>query len=349
MLRPSVFAIRNVVCTLALLLFIACHREPPPSGSDATKAQLLEVQRLHGRVVIDSANSELPVDLAVSSSYVMLLSRSGTVLRAFNRASYNLEDTAHFDSLPIGSATSLEWSRSCETCYSIFDIKRRQILEVRFSDRVSTIFSLERVIPLRVDNAVLSVTPVSGQRYALLGTFIGGRVALVDEDGQLLQMIGAVPAGHDTVPVVVRQHAHEGRAVAHPQRDVVAVGLLYSGAVQIIDVEAEQALEVPGPTAFPSDYGWRMRFGHPSMGLKQSSRYGYLDITATDSLIFALFSGRGIMEKGSATSRTVHVFNWQGEFIKELALDTAVVAMTMDARKAVLYGILKSGAIVLFE
>ncbi len=68
---------------------------------------------------------------------------------------------------------------------------------------------------------------------------------------------------------------------------------------------------------------------------------GYVDGSASKNHLFALFSGR-TREGGKGRAymgRFVHVFDWDGNFVMAIQLDTDVAAITVDEDERVLYAI----------
>jgi len=88
--------------------------------------------------------------------------------------------------------------------------------------------------------------------------------------------------------------------------------------------------------------GYRMR-GSPDFSIFKSdmsdSRYYYTRVQADDQYIYALFVGDKISDKESFSKvDEVHVFDWNGNFVKKLRLSNSIREMSLNIKNNRLYG-----------
>jgi len=69
------------------------------------------------------------------------------------------------------------------------------------------------------------------------------------------------------------------------------------------------------------------------------TKYGYLDITCTNSYIFAQYAGESHAGDIEYTSKFVHVFTWEGEPVARLLLDRYVLGICVDEQTNTLYAL----------
>lgn len=69
------------------------------------------------------------------------------------------------------------------------------------------------------------------------------------------------------------------------------------------------------------------------------TKYGYLDITCTNSYIFAQYAGKSHAGDIEYTSKFVHVFTWEGEPVARLLLDRYVLGICVDEQTNTLYAL----------
>ncbi len=77
------------------------------------------------------------------------------------------------------------------------------------------------------------------------------------------------------------------------------------------------------------------------MQLVADTRFGYVDVDATEETIFALYSGRTLEDFRSSASlgEFVHLFRWNGTFQAAYQLDTPVLTVAVEPAGRHLYAI----------
>jgi hypothetical protein len=147
-----------------------------------------------------------------------------------------------------------------------------------------------------------------------------------------------VPPGAEGVPEHVRQHAYQGVAVAHPSGTRVVVGNRHASKLEIYGADGALIATTDGPYPFRPKYSVG-EGKQPSFEAASDLRYGYLSVAATDQHILALFSGRTHypFPTTAVYGRYVHVFDWDGRFIKALRLDRDVHFIATGAPYTQLY------------
>ena len=137
----------------------------------------------------------------------------------------------------------------------------------------------------------------------------------------------------------VRQQAWGGEMAVHPSRPVFVLASRYAGRLESFDRNGVLQVKFRVPHEFDPDYvpaddGINMTRG-------DDFRFGYLDVAATEQHVYALFSGRLHREDGREAERgdQVHVFDWQGNLLRVIRLDTPIGRLAVDPARAALYGL----------
>jgi hypothetical protein len=180
-----------------------------------------------------------------------------------------------------------------------------------------------------------------GDHVIATGFFGDGRVGVFNRNGSAERWIGAVPTSVRDLPARVRQHAYQSTPSIHPDRSKLAIATRHAGDVEIYDVLSGSGLSVEAPFSFEPVYEVEYGAGRPRMERGDDSRFGYVDLTSTETAIYGLFSGRtrGGYRSRASFGEFVHIFTWDGRFIEALQLEEAVVGIAVDANNSILYAI----------
>lgn len=186
---------------------------------------------------------------------------------------------------------------------------------------------------------VYALEMVDERRAIGLGFFEEGRLGIFDLAAGTVSFAGAVPGNEADESFVRRQQAYQAYLAVNPARTRAVTATRLSTGVEIYDVSGELFAHAQTPYDFPVDYmvdqggefmpGWHNRFGYQS-------------VTATDNLIYALFSGKAeahFRGMSGAHAAFVHVFNWDGGLERVLRLDREVLDLAVDQAGATLYAI----------
>ncbi|GIW52814.1 MAG: hypothetical protein KatS3mg081_2169 [Gemmatimonadales bacterium] len=213
-----------------------------------------------------------------------------------------------------------------------------------FGLRRLTLYQIPNLDRLRVINFFTEVTVYDpawlDSHVAALGFFPDRhRVWVFDSLGKRVGGFGSLPASSVPAPVHVLQHAYQAALVTNPARTRLAVLTRHSGRVTIFERDGSLVTDTSGPVSFEPVFGVGEGARGPVMVSDERLRFGYIDGTATESRLFALFSGRRRADfPGEANfGEYVHVFDWNGTLREVLRLDTAALAIAVDPDGRTLY------------
>lgn len=116
--------------------------------------------------------------------------------------------------------------------------------------------------------------------------------------------------------------------------DRVVIGYLFSGQFEVFQLYGNQAVRMWGINKFPFEY----KVTNNTVKIPLSTRYGFVDLDCTDKYIYALFSGKTRDSDFPTYTNTVEVYNWTGERVAKLKLDTPVSLIAISPDNKYLYG-----------
>lgn len=328
---------------IPVVLFVtaaACSagEEGQPEGSPSAGAGVLR-----GEVLNKSDSLAQPVALAKVGEHLVVVdainepavhvvrASDGALVRSFGRKGSGPGE--------FRGARSVATSPRKESEFWVYDIELSRL--TRFDLRDSTRSGDHS---LTFSSGILPMELAWLGDSVLVGTgiFQEGRLALFDTAGRMLRTIGSVPGAEDgKVPVSVLQHAYTGTVAPAPDRTRVALVTRHADRLEIYPADGAGATIVRGPDGFDPAFEVRQLKGHPYMATGEDLRFGYIDVTTTDDLVFALYSGRTRREHPGRASFAdrVHVYDWSGNLKQVLKLDSAVIDIAVDQEGGRLYAI----------
>ena len=77
------------------------------------------------------------------------------------------------------------------------------------------------------------------------------------------------------------------------------------------------------------------------MGVKRSNPINYLNVCATENFVYLLYSGKSYEKDRlkAFVSNKIHVYDWNGEKVKSLALDVDVNEIVVSENDRTMYAI----------
>jgi hypothetical protein len=328
-------------------LVAACGKD---SGLKYGPAELdhtnLSATPVHGEVLFDEDILGMPMDLALLGDNLVVLdrsadsalqvidSRTGKLIRRFGREGQGPgEFTAAWAIDPVPGSDSEFWvydSRLGRQTY--VDLDEEFFKQGKLGDKIVNLqMEAPSLGPVRTDrNTSLS-----------LGFYDSGRLGVFDDEGTQVGTVASLPAASDDFPAYVRQQAYQATLVAHPNRGRFAATNRYASLIEFYDSDGSPVRTQDGPLAVNPSYRWEEDEEGPYMVQAEDTRLGYVDGSASKTHLFALFSGRTREQNRELAymGRFVHVFDWNGDFVAAIELDTYVAAITVDYDEGVLYGV----------
>jgi hypothetical protein len=158
------------------------------------------------------------------------------------------------------------------------------------------------------------------------GFYRDARVAILDGSGRRVAGIGPSFTHWSAAYPQVSQ----ARVALQPDGHLAVLANRHLASIELVDLEGATTTTVPGPVALPDGSG--------PPGLEAVA---YVDVTATATSIFALFSGRDVatFKRRASFGNCVHVFGWDGTFQRGLRLDGDVVAIAVTEGGSAIYAL----------
>ncbi len=199
----------------------------------------------------------------------------------------------------------------------------------------------DTVLPLRNGQPVMDAAWTRDGRLLGEGFFTGERFGIFGADGVMQAETGGVPGSSGDLPAAVRMQLYVGRMAAHPDGRRFVTAAQYASRIEFFDDSGRVTGAANVPVPFEPAFDIVRVEDRPVAKFRRDSPLAYMDIEASASRVFALFSGRRPDEwKARDTfARDIHVFDWSGEFVAVLRLDRDVIDIGLDPDGRRLYAI----------
>ena len=141
-----------------------------------------------------------------------------------------------------------------------------------------------------------------------------------------------------------------------PRGDLIALAFRWNNRLRIHSSENLEVIRsIAGPAETFSLFGVADRDGKPALVYTEDTALTYVDVTADNNVIVALYSARDQHQYGyrAPYGRELHVFSWDGRLVRRVTADIDLLKVRAAPERHTLYGLArredKRFAIVAFD
>ncbi|MEN8144530.1 MAG: BF3164 family lipoprotein [Gemmatimonadota bacterium] len=295
--------------------------------------------RISGRVLPETPELGLPSEIRVAGEHLVVLDRfADLAVHVLRRSSGAYVGGSGREGDGPGEFRA-PWNMEIvgEARVGILDLKLQRISWFSLQD-----YEFAGQQSLKGLGTVTDFVQLPSGDLVAIGSFGGGRLALTDAQGVFKHYAGDLPPSTSNIPTPVLLHAYQSYMESRPDGEYLALVTRHAGWLEIYDQSVISIVRTSGPFPFEPKYEVAQGARGPVMKSGPDLRFGYLDLSATDSRIYSLFSGRlrGAFPDGRAVyGRYVHVFDWEGNLIEVLELSGDTFAIAVDETGSQMYAI----------
>ena len=327
----------GLATALLAFQFTGCGDEPEAEGGiPESRLRSGRSTPISGLPVVASEHFGFPSWIAFAYGWLVVLDRRGDpwvhfidadesrVVKSFGRRGEGPADFGYVNQVLLAPGDSGHvW---------VFDDADRKLVRFPLSRDHLDASSLKVIRISPTTDLVHDLAWITPDRALGTGYFPEGTFVEIDAGGGVGPVFGPVPEGPPEVPTRVLHEIRYGEIAVNSRLSLVARASLQSGRLDFFalhdgrrvggaDVPVSFTPDLTPPDPRASRPHWReWRYRH------KGNHRAYLDLAASDDLLFALFFGglgRGnswfedVEEKG----HEVHVFTWSGELVRVFALE----------------------------
>ena len=331
------FSVASRLLIGCTVLVSACGKAATDAPPVAAAASFTEVDlpsfQLVGRVLPGSDSVFTGGPIAVLGSNVLVAEGKGPApLAVLDRQTGRfVERVASFGAGPgeFGGISSMNASGSNDVLLYDFGSRRAYTLN---TNQLQSPSGMWEQVHLVGGGAPLKPVLADGDSIVSNGLYADGRLAVYAPDGSLARHAGELPPGDEEVPGSIRNHAWQSFLYAHPQGSAFVLVNRHADMVEIYNRDLTPTKRVSGPLGFLPAFDIVAVDGAPVFVQDPDIRFGYTGVTATSDHIFALYSGRSMLEAPGRAflGSSVIVFDWGGTPIAKLNFEGDALSIAVS-------------------
>lgn len=165
---------------------------------------------------------------------------------------------------------------------------------------------------------------------------------LFDKDSKVLDYgINVYNAADNAFNMYTRFLSNQGDLVMRPGRNMFAYSVILSSNLDIVEIignkiELIKSLRLGDPICKPASNGI-----YQFADLTENTLVGYINLSATDKYIYALYSDKKIYES-ARKSHIVLVFDWEGNAVKRYDLDADAYYIAVNEKDETMFAAVKN-------
>ena len=236
--------------------------------------------------------------------------------------------------LSVGIIDSLVWAYDVSKrtiCYINF-LNHSKIECVNFGDK-----KIETVPYLRIEhlnkNTIIAANCDDSN----------SKIDLININGNVITQFGNYSQFEDLdkneIPAMKEANGHSAKLEINRDKNKLCLFYKYSDIIEIYNLETKK-LEYSNEreNEFVAEYS----VSNKLMSQNKNTTLASLNTSSTSRYIYSLFSGQGrfdknIYNKEASTSDIIHVYDWDGNFVKKLKLDRKVKVICVSSDDHSLY------------
>lgn len=145
---------------------------------------------------------------------------------------------------------------------------------------------------------------------------------------------GRLPVDDSLNNLVFRVRVNRNRAAVDPSHRRLVLAYQAINRLDIYDSVPALRGSIAGPRKVAMSFSRVDSRRGPAFTWTESNERAYVGVDASQDHIFALFCGKC----GPELARIVHVFTWEGRFIREFVLDQGVLGIAVSPDGTTLFG-----------
>lgn len=152
-----------------------------------------------------------------------------------------------------------------------------------------------------------------------------------------------IPYPNDGIVAPIRQKSlvYQGNLVKHPNKNKFVFASLYGKILEFynLDVEKKDLSLFFSKNEIIPDYIPVEDTQEIFSNFTKKNITGYLHITTSLDYVYVLFSGKTVKDRRKNLSSHIEVYDWSGNHIRNIELDSEISAFCVDSNDTMIYGI----------
>lgn len=228
------------------------------------------------------------------------------------------------------------------------DTRSREIMTFDVQSKLYRTYSLDTIIKNGVARNTKSIRfpveiedprPINDSIFITLGSFEKGMYAICNK-GEIVKTEFDYP-GEINLPDIKKAFIFDGKLKVSPDKTKLAYAALFCDVIEIFNIKNGNMEKIKTLFTFLPEYSDGSNGDQIRVAVKHSTPMGYLDLFAGDNYIYALYNGRTkeAFKDRYFYGNQIHIFDWEGNPVKNLIVDRDIRALSVDETNNLLYTI----------
>lgn len=217
--------------------------------------------------------------------------------------------------------------------FSLYDASKMKLLSFYTDSLIRPYYKPQTGVSVR-EAEIIDIKKITDDLFVAVGVFPENRFALIDNNGATIKQFGKYPiALKSGEPEYVRGIACQSMITTHVENNTMAIAMRYGEHIQFYSFDDEKhSAELMNEHAVSLPiYTSRDNNGYPNFSPTEETYWAYLSISSNTDYVYALYSGKPQVHGTRFYSGDeVHVFDWDGNFVRKLALDGEASSITCN-------------------
>lgn len=156
--------------------------------------------------------------------------------------------------------------------------------------------------------------------------------------GKITESFGPITDRPENIPFYAWKRANESSLIVNDNKDKAVLANMMSDQLEIFDLKTQKSITIKGPENFGPEFkSFKSADGEDLVGRNSKSRHGFTEAVATNKFIYLSFSGNAVGTPYISYTKTIYVYNWEGQPIKKINLDRYIAGYTISKDDKTLY------------
>jgi len=216
--------------------------------------------------------------------------------------------------------------------FFIYDGGKMKLLSCRLDTTDRSDHELQEEISIN-EPGIIDIKKIKDGVFLAVGVFSENRFVIIDGTGKTVGRLGSYPIQQeDNVPEYVWGIACQSMLATNTKKGLAAVAMRYGEHIQFYSFGlGDGSLELLRErSVFLPEYTTNNHNGSPNFSPTEKTRWGYLSIASDEDHVYVLYSGKPqVRGTDFYQGHVVHVFDWEGNFVRIMELDKEVSSITV--------------------
>lgn len=213
----------------------------------------------------------------------------------------------------------------------VYDVTIKKIVSTDLSIALDTITKKLKFKEKHLKNYYDEISFINNKTFLATGVENSqNKASLVDLSTEnIVRNFGEYKNKPSKIPLDAFKDAYTSYIYLRPSGGKFVIPYRYTDLIEIYNLKDSSFVTRQGPKVFNPDFEVKGRQGNFYMSKTKKTRKAFVSGMVTDEYIYLLFSGHLRTEENWSFGKSIYVYDWDGNPIKEIKLDRYIYTFTV--------------------